>query len=113
MFIVFMALIIGPAVVGTMPSITSVTQKLAKDLPMNLAQPAGQNNNDTQNYSKTGVGLVAGQGATQIDGAAAATAGSGSSGDSGSNSNGGGGGGGGGNSGDLPTGGFGGRRFVF
>lgn len=66
MFIIFLALIVGPIVagkfIGKLPSI-----------PMNLLQPTGLNNNDTSN-SATGSALN-GLGAANTGGSAATTTG--------------------------------------
>ena len=86
MFVIFLALVIGPTFVGRQPQIQTMTQKLTI-LP-GLIQPAGQNNNDTKGTSKTGFGLGPGLGATNIfdnkangqGGGAAITGGSGNSG---------------------------------
>lgn len=62
MFIIFMALIVGPIVAG---------KALGKlDIPLNLLQPTGLNNNDTSSR-KTGSALVKGLGGAATGGAAA------------------------------------------
>ena len=88
LFVLFLGLVIGPAVIGTMDFMKGVTSKL--NLPMNLVQPAHQNNNDTRGYTKTGVGLLNGQGTSVLGGDSIAQQ------TQGSGNNGGGGGGGGG-----------------
>ena len=62
MFIIFMALIIGPIVAG---------KYLGKlDIPLQLLQPTGLNNNDTTNH-QTGSALVKGLGGAATASAAA------------------------------------------
>ena len=62
MFIIFMALIVGPIVAG---------KALGKlNIPLDLLQPTGQNNNDTSSR-KTGSALVKGLGGAVTGGAAA------------------------------------------
>jgi 1,3-beta-glucan synthase len=63
LFVVFMALIIGPVIAGKMPALKGIGKSLGN--PMDLFQPASQNNNDTTG-EKTGKGLEPGQGATNI-----------------------------------------------
>ena len=65
MFIIFMALIVGPIVAG---------KYLGKlDIPLQLLQPTGLNNNDTTNQA-TGSALVKGLGgAASASASAAAT----------------------------------------
>ena len=65
MFIVFLALIIGPIVAGKF-------MKKLPSIPLNLLQPTGQNNNDTSS-SPTGSGID-GFGAHQTGAAATAAA---------------------------------------
>lgn len=65
MFIIFLALIIGPIVAGKF-------MKKLPSIPLDLLQPTGLNNNDTSNAA-TGSALVKGFGA-QGTGAAADTA---------------------------------------
>jgi len=78
LFVIFMAMIIGPVVAGKMKSIQGIGSTLQKSLPsMPVFQPAVQNNNDTRGYTKTGTGLVAGQGTVQIGGTGAAATGGG------------------------------------
>ena len=69
LFIVFLLLIVGPIVASKFISINM-------DLPLDLLQPTGLNNNDTLS-SQTGTALVPGQGG---GGGGAATGGSGDSG---------------------------------
>ena len=62
MFIIFMALIVGPIVAG---------KYLGKlDIPLQLLQPTGLNNNDTTNQA-TGSALVKGLGGAASASAAA------------------------------------------
>ena len=64
MFIIFMALIVGPIVAG---------KYLGKlNIPLNLLQPTGLNNNDTSNR-QTGSALVKGLGGGAATASAAAT----------------------------------------
>ena len=64
MFIIFMALIVGPIVAG---------KYLGKlDIPLDLLQPTGLNNNDTSNR-QTGSALVKGLGGAATASAAAAS----------------------------------------
>ena len=64
MFIIFMALIVGPIVAG---------KYLGKlNIPLDLLQPTGQNNNDTSNR-QTGSALVKGLGGGAATASAAAT----------------------------------------
>ena len=56
LFIIFMALIIGPSVAG------NILLKLNFKIPMDLAQPNGLNNNDTSS-TITGSNIVPGLGA--------------------------------------------------
>ncbi|OTA65932.1 glycosyltransferase family 48 protein [Hypoxylon sp. EC38] len=55
MLVVFLALIVGPAVGGKQigPSLTNSL----KSLPLPLAQPVDQDNNDTRNRTQTGTGM--------------------------------------------------------
>lgn len=64
MFIIFMALIIGPIVAGKMI-------KSLPSIPMDLLQPTGLNNNDTSS-STTGANKL-GKGADATGGGAAQT----------------------------------------
>lgn len=50
MFILFVALIVGPVVAGRF-------LKNLPDIPLDLLQPTGLNNNDTSNYLRTGSAL--------------------------------------------------------
>lgn len=56
MFVVFFALVIGPAVAG------NYLLKIKLSIPMNLSQPTGLNNNDTSS-TITGSNIVPGLGA--------------------------------------------------
>ncbi|TGO12077.1 hypothetical protein BTUL_0095g00350 [Botrytis tulipae] len=60
LFIVFLALLIGPLIAGKMILSDSLTSKI----PFNLYQPTGQDNNDTQGYNQTGTGCVTCSGAS-------------------------------------------------
>jgi len=56
MFVVFLALMIGPAVAG------NYLLKIKISIPLNLSQPTGLNNNDTSG-TITGSNIVPGLGA--------------------------------------------------
>ncbi|KAF7912369.1 uncharacterized protein EAF01_001390 [Botrytis porri] len=60
LFVVFLALLIGPLIAGKMILSDSLTSKI----PFNLYQPTGQNNNDTRGYNETGTGCVTCSGAS-------------------------------------------------
>lgn len=70
MLVVFVALIVGPAVARRFVSIP-------KGIPMNLLQPTGQNNNDTLGRTQTGTALLGGGAAATGGAGAGAGAGSG------------------------------------
>ncbi|KAH9904559.1 glycosyltransferase family 48 protein [Xylariomycetidae sp. FL2044] len=57
MFVVFLALIIGPIFAGKVVPKDFATD-LSKSLPFPLAQPAGQDNDNTQNRTETGTGMA-------------------------------------------------------
>jgi 1,3-beta-glucan synthase len=57
MFIVFLALAIGPVVAGT--KINGFLKTINSSILAELLQPTGQNNNDTMNQTATGTGAVA------------------------------------------------------
>lgn len=69
LLVLFLALIVGPIVAGK----NVLTDSLISNIPQELFQPIGQNNNDTRGRNETGTGAKA------TNGAAATTAGSGSS----------------------------------
>jgi 1,3-beta-glucan synthase len=69
MFIVFMALAIGPVVANT--QINGFLKKIS--LPFNLMQPVGQDNNDTRNRNATGTGVGAAAATATTGGGGAAT----------------------------------------
>jgi len=71
LLIVFLALLIGPIVAGSM----ILTDSLVNSIPKQLMQPLHQNNNDTRNRNQTGTGAV-GTGANTAAGTAASTSGS-------------------------------------
>jgi len=52
LFVVFLALLIGPLIVGK----KLLTASLISKIPKNLYQPTGQDNNDTLGYNQTGTG---------------------------------------------------------
>ncbi|CAD6456002.1 4441a510-9398-4b3d-87ef-9a98afb76c37 [Sclerotinia trifoliorum] len=54
LFVVFLALLVGPLVVGK----KILTPSLIKKIPMQLFQPINQNNNDTRGYNQTGTGCI-------------------------------------------------------
>ena len=54
LLILFMALLIGPIVAGS----KILTDSLTSNIPMELYQPVGLNNNDTRNRTETGTGAV-------------------------------------------------------
>lgn len=64
MFILFVALIVGPIVAGKY-----IPTSVSSSIPFELYQPTGQDNNDTRGSTPTGTGAVGGAAAT-----AAATA---------------------------------------
>jgi 1,3-beta-glucan synthase len=68
LLVLFLALVVGPIVAGK----NVLTNSLIKNIPQELFQPIGQNNNDTRGRNETGTGAKATNGAS-------ATAGSGSS----------------------------------
>lgn len=57
MLVVFLALIVGPAVAGKMIP-ASLSKDISSKLPFPLAQPAGQDIDDTKNHTQTGTGRV-------------------------------------------------------
>jgi 1,3-beta-glucan synthase len=67
MFIVFLALAIGPVVAGT--KINNFLGGIHSSILTDLLQPTHQNNNDTRNETATGTGAVA----AATSGGAAAT----------------------------------------
>jgi 1,3-beta-glucan synthase len=54
LFVVFLALLVGPLIVGKM----LLTDSLTSSIPMKLYQPTGQDNNDTLGYNQTGTGCT-------------------------------------------------------
>ncbi|ESZ96184.1 glucan synthase [Sclerotinia borealis F-4128] len=54
LFIIFLALLIGPLIAGK----KILTKSLTDKIPLKLYQPTGQNNNDTQGYNQTGTGCT-------------------------------------------------------
>ena len=50
----FLALLVGPIVAGS----KIVSASLVKDIPLNLYQPVGLQNNDTRNRTETGTGAA-------------------------------------------------------
>ncbi|PQE20654.1 13-beta-glucan synthase component FKS1 protein [Rutstroemia sp. NJR-2017a BBW] len=54
LLIVFLALLVGPLVVGK----KILTPSLIKSIPQKLMQPINQNNNDTLNRTETGTGMI-------------------------------------------------------
>jgi 1,3-beta-glucan synthase len=54
LLILFLALLIGPIVAGS----NVLSASLIKDIPLELYQPVGLNNNDTRNRTQTGTGAV-------------------------------------------------------
>ncbi|CCD34547.1 glycosyltransferase family 48 protein, partial sequence [Botrytis cinerea T4] len=60
LFIVFLALLIGPLIVGK----KILTDSLTSKIPFKLYQPIGQDNNDTRGYNETGTGCVTCSGAS-------------------------------------------------
>ncbi|KAI1760916.1 glycosyltransferase family 48 protein [Hypoxylon sp. FL1150] len=57
MLVVFVALIVGPVVAGKqIPA--SLSKEISSKLPFPLAQPAGQDIDDTKNHTQTGTGRV-------------------------------------------------------
>lgn len=54
LLIVFLALLIGPIVAGS----NIISASLVKDIPLELYQPVGLNNNDTRNRTETGTGAL-------------------------------------------------------
>ncbi|KAI1771583.1 glycosyltransferase family 48 protein [Hypoxylon cercidicola] len=75
MLIVFLALIVGPAVAGKMIP-ASLSKNISSKLPFPLAQPSGQDIDDTRNRTQTGTGRngYSGPGLASMTTAAAATA---------------------------------------
>jgi hypothetical protein len=67
MFIIFLALAIGPVVAGT--KINGFLNTIHNSILTDLLQPTGQDNNDTRGRNATGTGA----GAAASTGAAAAT----------------------------------------
>lgn len=67
MFVVFLALAIGPVVAGT--KINNFLDGIKSPILTKLLQPTNQNNNDTRNETATGTGAVA----AATSGGAAAT----------------------------------------
>ena len=65
MLVVFVALIVGPIVARKFIAIPS-------NIPMDLLQPTGQNNNDTLGRTQTGTALLGGGAAATGGGGAAA-----------------------------------------
>lgn len=55
MLIIFLALIIGPIVAGSM----ILSDSLESSIPMHLFQPQGLDNNNTMNETQTGTGAIA------------------------------------------------------
>ena len=70
MFIIFLALIIGPIFAGKF-------LKSLPSIPMQLLQPTGQNNNDTNGRVQTGSALVKIGSQAAASGSGAAASGSG------------------------------------
>jgi len=60
LLVLFLALVVGPIVAGK----HILSDSLIKNIPANLFQPMGQNNNDTRNRTETGTGLKAGASAS-------------------------------------------------
>jgi 1,3-beta-glucan synthase len=54
LLVVFLALLVGPIVAGS----NIISASLVKQIPLNLYQPVGLNNNDTRNRNETGTGAV-------------------------------------------------------
>ncbi|KAF3059766.1 1,3-beta-glucan synthase component FKS1 [Daldinia childiae] len=55
LLVVFVGLIVGPAVAGK--QIGSTLNSALSGLPIPIAQPAGQDHNDTRNHTQTGTGM--------------------------------------------------------
>lgn len=68
LFVVFLALVIGPIVAGK----SLLSDSLTSSIPMNLYQPALKNN-DTRNRTETGTGAKSGAGATAAKTASSGT----------------------------------------
>ncbi len=71
LLIVFVALVVGPVVAGSM--IRNSTKSLTSDSKstMYLFQPVGLNHNDTRNRTETGTGAVSGAAASSTSSVAA------------------------------------------
>ena len=54
LLIVFLALLVGPVVAGS----KIVSASLVKQIPLELYQPVGLNNNDTRGRNETGTGAA-------------------------------------------------------
>lgn len=66
MFVLFLALIVGPIVAGKY-----IPTTVSTNIPFHLYQPTGQNNNDTRGSTPTGTGALAGASASATASAAA------------------------------------------
>lgn len=56
LFVIFLALIVGPAVAGNKIDLSSLFDDLESNLKMGLVQPTGLSNDDTQGRKPTGTG---------------------------------------------------------
>jgi 1,3-beta-glucan synthase len=56
MLVLFLALLVGPIVAGS----KILSPSLVKNIPLELYQPVGLNNNDTRGRTETGTGAVSG-----------------------------------------------------
>jgi len=71
MLVLFLALIVGPIVASS--QITNATASL--NVPLQLLQPVGLKNNDTQNDTQTGTGAPGYNGAAKTSSSASAATG--------------------------------------
>lgn len=68
LLVLFLALLVGPIVAGS----NILSESLIKNIPLELYQPVGLNNNDTRNRNETGTGAVS-NGASSTGSSATAT----------------------------------------
>jgi len=68
LFVLFVAMLVGPIVAGS----KILSPSLIKDIPLQLYQPVGLNNNDTRGRNETGTGAV-GSGASSTGASASSS----------------------------------------